>query len=92
MWQKGTIERQFGIKTEKAKEAADFMQANYLETVKDNLRGQCTSGHSCKISTVEKLRSTADIQEEEPGGLEVHHDKPPSGDGDDDGGGDDDDS
>ncbi|KAL9188460.1 hypothetical protein ACHAXT_006838 [Thalassiosira profunda] len=92
MWQKGTIERQFGIKTEKAKEAADFMQANYLETVKDNLRGQCTSGHSCKISTTEKLRSTIDLLEEEPGGLEVHQDKPPSGDEDDDGGGDDDDS
>ena len=67
----GTIESQFGINTSQAKEAADFMSTNYLGTVRDNLKGQCTHGHSCKISSMEKLQSTIDILEEEVGGMEI---------------------
>ena len=64
------------------------MQTNYLDTVKDNLRGQCKMGHSCKMSTQEKLRSTIDIEEEGHGGLAVRQD----GENDNDDDGDDDDS
>ena len=67
-----TIEDHFGIETERAREAADFLLANYLGTIKDNLRGQCTHGHSCKISSIEKLRSTIDVLEEETGGVQIH--------------------
>ncbi|KAL7532891.1 hypothetical protein ACHAXR_009355 [Thalassiosira sp. AJA248-18] len=70
LWQH-TIEHQFGIKTERAKEAADFMLTNYLGTVRDNLRGQCTHGHSCKLSSLEKLQRTIDILEQETGGVEI---------------------
>jgi len=70
LW-KETIERQFGIRTERAKEAADFMMVNYLGTVRDNLRGQCTHGHSCKLSSLEKLQMTIDILEEETGGVQL---------------------
>lgn len=67
-----TIEDHFGIQTEQAKEAAKFMTANYLDTVRDNLKGQCTHGHSCKVSSMEKLQRTIDILEEEAGGFVVH--------------------
>ena len=76
LW-KETIRINFGIQTEKAKEAADFMIVNHLGTVKDNLRGQCTHGHSCKLSSVEKLQRTIDILEEEFGGVELDR-QPPS--------------
>lgn len=39
-----TIEDHFGINTKRVKEAADFLVANYLGTIKDNLRGQCSHG------------------------------------------------
>ena len=67
-----TIEDHFGIETVRAKKAADFLLANYLGTIKDNLIGQCTHGHSCKISSIEKLRSTIDVLEEETGGVQIH--------------------
>ena len=70
LWQH-SIEKNFGISTQKAKEAAAFMSRNYLGTVRDNLRGQCTSGHSCKISSLEKLQRTIDLIEEERGGVEI---------------------
>ncbi|KAL7484551.1 hypothetical protein ACHAW6_010186 [Cyclotella cf. meneghiniana] len=70
LW-KGPIQDYFGIDPEKAKEAADFLMDIYLETVRDNLRGQCTKGHSCKLSSLEKLQRTIDILEEEPGGIDV---------------------
>ena len=69
LWE-NAIEKNFGIKTEKAKEAAKFLIDNYLGTVRDNLRGQCTHGHSCKVSSIEKLQRTIDILEEETGGIE----------------------
>ena len=71
LWERA-IEDNFGIDTERAKEAAKFMTANYLGTVRDNLKGQCTHGHSCKVSSLEKLQRTIDILEEEAGGIVVH--------------------
>ncbi len=70
VWQ-GPIEEWFGISSAKAKEAADFMGDNYINTVRDNIRGQCTHGHSCKISSVEKLQRTIDLSEEGAGGIEI---------------------
>ena len=66
-----TIEDHFGIETARAMEAANFLHANYLGTIKDNLRGQCRHGHSCKISSIEKLLSTIDVLEEESGGVQI---------------------
>jgi len=70
LWQ-GNIQKWFGISSEKAKEAAEFMGSNYINTVRDNMRGQCTHGHSCKISSVEKLQRTIDLSEEGDGGIEI---------------------
>ena len=65
------IEKWFGIAPEKAKEAADFLVANYINTVRDNIRGQCTHDHSCKMSSVEKLQQSIDLSEEGLSGIEV---------------------
>ncbi|KAL3784874.1 hypothetical protein HJC23_012477 [Cyclotella cryptica] len=70
LW-KGHIQDYFGIEPKKAKEAADFLMNIYVDTVRDNLRGQCTKGHSCKQSSLEKLLRTIDILEEESGGIDV---------------------
>jgi hypothetical protein len=72
LWKGQIIEKWFGITSSKAKEAADFMASNYIDTVRDNIRGQCTHGHSCKISSVEKLQRTIDLSEEGAGGIEVN--------------------
>jgi hypothetical protein len=71
LWQEGYIQKWFGISSAKAKEAADFMGGNYINTVRDNIRGQCTHGHSCKISSVEKLQRTIDLSEEGAGGIDI---------------------
>ena len=70
LW-KGTIHKQFGIETSACREAAAYMVDNYLGTVQDNLKGQCTHGHSCKESSLEKLQRTIDIYQEELGGISV---------------------
>ena len=72
LWKNRLITEMFGITPEKAKEAADFMGSNYIDTVRDNIRGQCTHGHSCKISSVEKLARTIDLSEEGVGGIEIN--------------------
>ena len=72
LWKNRLITAMFGITPEKAKEAADFMGSNYIDTVRDNIRGQCTHGHSCKISSVEKLARTIDLSEEGVGGIEIN--------------------
>jgi len=61
----------FGIDPREAKVAADFMMGNYVNTVRDNLKGQCTHGHSCKESSLEKLLRTIDLVEEGVGGIEI---------------------
>ena len=71
LWQEGHIQKWFGISSAKAKEAADFMGGNYINTVRDNIRGQCTHGHSCKISSVEKLQRTIDLSEEGASGIDI---------------------
>lgn len=70
LWRKH-IEDYFGIVPEQAKEAANFLTDIYIDTVRDNLRGQCTKGHSCKISSLEKLQQTIDILEEQHGGIDM---------------------
>jgi hypothetical protein len=65
------IEETFGIQTLKVKEVADYLAANYLTTIQDNLKGQCTHGHSCKLSTMEKLQMTIDVLQEEKGGISI---------------------
>ena len=70
LWKKH-VEEYFGIVPERAKEAADFLMNIYVDTVRDNLRGQCTKGHSCKISSLEKLQQTIDILEEQVDGIDI---------------------
>lgn len=65
------IEENFGIQTHKVKEVVDYLAANYLATIQDNLKGQCTHGHSCKLSTMEKLQMTIDVLQEEKGGISI---------------------
>lgn len=69
LW-KGHIEDYFGIIPQQAKDASDFLMDIYVDTVRDNLKGQCTKGHSCKISSMEKLQQTIDILEEQIGGVD----------------------
>ena len=70
LWKKH-VEEYFGIVPERAMEAADFLMDIYVDTVRDNLRGQCTKGHSCKISSLEKLQRTIDILEEQVNGIDI---------------------
>ena len=70
LW-KSHIEDYFGIIPQQAKEAADYLMNIYVDTVRDNLKGQCTKGHSCKSSSLEKLQQTIDILEEQIGGVDV---------------------
>ncbi len=61
----------FGIDPYEAKNAANFLMENFVNTVRDNLKGQCTQGHSCKKSSLEKLLRTIDLIEEGVGGIEI---------------------
>ena len=70
LWE-SKIEENFHIQTLKVKEVADYLLANYLATIQDNLKGQCTHGHSCKLSTMEKLQMTIDVLQEEKGGISI---------------------
>ena len=56
-------------------EAADFLMYTDMNTTRDNLRGQCTKGHSCKISNMERLQRTIDILEEQVDGVGFERDE-----------------
>eukprot|EP00536_Pseudo-nitzschia_multiseries_P007887 jgi/Psemu1/287427/fgenesh1_pg.191_\ len=49
------LQRDFYIKPESALTTAQYIKDNLQSIVSDNLKGQCTSGHSCKNSSKTKL-------------------------------------
>jgi hypothetical protein len=51
----GPVQRSYGILPEQALETSLRLQQNLIHIVEDNLRGQCTFGHSCKNSSKHKL-------------------------------------
>lgn len=53
-------EKCFGVTEMKVKETQDFLIRNKKEIARENLIGQCSTGHSCKDSAKEKLRQIVD--------------------------------
>ena len=49
------VERDFGIHQDSATTTSQYLKDHLPEIVVDNLKGQCTFGHSCKESSREKL-------------------------------------
>lgn len=52
----------FGISN--LKRVAQYLQDHLAEIAKDNLEGQCTNGHSCKLTSLETLQRLIDVQRE----------------------------
>ena len=52
---KFTIEK-LGLKLDQIQETLIFLQTNRIQIAKDNLIGQCTTGHSCKDKAKEELQ------------------------------------
>jgi len=50
----------FNCDLEEVVEANRYLQNHLVDITADNLRGQCTRGHSCKLSTKEVLRNLLD--------------------------------
>jgi len=61
LWELSEI--MFGLNKTKAKETQDFLIRNKKAIAQDNLMGQCTRGHSCKISSKEVLKEVIDLEE-----------------------------
>eukprot|EP00546_Thalassionema_frauenfeldii_P003240 CAMPEP_0178938336 /NCGR_PEP_ID=MMETSP0786-20121207/26273_1 /TAXON_ID=186022 /ORGANISM="Thalassionema frauenfeldii, Strain CCMP 1798" /LENGTH=315 /DNA_ID=CAMNT_0020617041 /DNA_START=218 /DNA_END=1162 /DNA_ORIENTATION=- len=60
---KDFVHRQFGL-TEDLAVLQLYLQQHIAEIAKDNLEGQCTYGHSCKLSSVETLQRLVELQYE----------------------------
>jgi hypothetical protein len=58
----GFSKRAFGITETSVKDTQDFLKRNKVLIAEENLKGQCTEGHSCKNSTKEKLGKIADAE------------------------------
>ena len=46
----------FGIDADDVRRANRFIQENIVGIARDNIKGQCTPGHSCKLSSKELLQ------------------------------------
>jgi hypothetical protein len=51
------VERDFGISRQAAETTSQYLKENLSPIILDNLKGQCTFGHSCKESSRDKLLS-----------------------------------
>ena len=51
----------FHIDAEDVRIANRFIHQNIVEIAKDNLKGQCTPGHSCKLSSKEQLQRLTEL-------------------------------
>ena len=58
------ITEYFNIQISKAIETNRIISYNLYEIAKDNMRGQCTDGHSCKLSSKESLQRLIEIVHE----------------------------
>ena len=56
------LQQQFGISD--LTKIGSYLKEHLLEIAKDNLEGQCTNGHSCKLKSVEALQRLIDLQRE----------------------------
>uniref|UniRef100_A0A7S4QDQ1 Uncharacterized protein n=1 Tax=Ditylum brightwellii TaxID=49249 RepID=A0A7S4QDQ1_9STRA len=62
-WSK--ITTYFSIRKSSFQEANDFMSQHVVQIAQDNMKGQCTIGHSCKVSSKEKLQRFVDVELEQ---------------------------
>eukprot|EP00562_Extubocellulus_spinifer_P021471 CAMPEP_0178621498 /NCGR_PEP_ID=MMETSP0698-20121128/5844_1 /TAXON_ID=265572 /ORGANISM="Extubocellulus spinifer, Strain CCMP396" /LENGTH=611 /DNA_ID=CAMNT_0020260533 /DNA_START=239 /DNA_END=2071 /DNA_ORIENTATION=+ len=62
MWK--VLSHYFAITEDVATEMNNYVQQHFVDIVGDNLRGQCTRGHSCKISSKEELQRLLDVASE----------------------------
>ena len=58
-----TVEHQFGLTQENARRLHSHIRTNMRAIAADNLKGQCTNGHSCKESSKEILQMIIDHPE-----------------------------
>lgn len=52
----------FGVQN--LQQVGAYLKAHIIDIAKDNLEGQCTNGHSCKLKSVEALQRLIDVQRE----------------------------
>jgi len=62
MWK--VLDHYFAVTEEVATEVNTYVRDHFVDIVGDNLRGQCTRGHSCKISSKEELQRLLDLATE----------------------------
>jgi len=59
MWH--VLTHYFAVDEAVATEVNQYLASHFVDIVEDNLRGQCTRGHSCKMSTKEELQRLLDL-------------------------------
>lgn len=62
MWQ--LLTAQFGVAPTAFQDVQVYLKEHIIEIARDNLDGQCTQGHSCKIKSVETLQRLIDVDRE----------------------------
>ena len=65
----GLASKLFGIDRERVEELQQYLQEHRVDIAKDNLKGQCTKGHSCKESSKAELQKIIDIPDASPTGI-----------------------
>ena len=61
LWKLLQSPKHFHIDAEDVRIANRFIHQNIVEIAKDNLKGQCTPGHSCKLSSKEQLQRLTEL-------------------------------
>ena len=61
LWKLLQSPKHFHIDAEDVRVANRFIHQNIVEIAKDNLKGQCTPGHSCKLSSKEQLQRLTEL-------------------------------
>lgn len=57
------LSHEFGLSSS-LEPVQDFLNQHVIEIARDNLQGQCTEGHSCKLQSIEALQRLIDVQRE----------------------------
>ena len=61
LWKLLQSPKHFHIDADDVRVANRFIHQNIVEIAKDNLKGQCTPGHSCKLSSKEQLQRLTEL-------------------------------
>ena len=61
LWKLLQSEKYFGIDADDVRKANRFIHQNIVGIARDNLKGQCTPGHSCKQSSKEQLQRLTEL-------------------------------